>query len=149
MPFARACCRWKTVAWRPSEPGMVHAEFPCNDGPASLVALMAGAAAEQVLFNNVDEVGCRVDMQRVRKNGWSAAAITTAARRCGTTRWIWCARISVRFPSWRPSLLRERRLDGNTLDNIIDACLIEDFEANVSGGAMVMKRDGSCKGLPF
>jgi hypothetical protein len=42
------------------EPGNAHAEFPSNAGPASLVALMAGATAEQVLFD------CRLELRATR-----------------------------------------------------------------------------------
>ena len=41
-----------------------HAHFPIDCGPASVVALMAGAASEVVEFGDYDRIGVRVDQER-------------------------------------------------------------------------------------
>src|SRR4051812_1829443 len=41
-----------------------HAVFPCNHGPESIVALMAGAASEVIAFGRYDEIGVRTDLEQ-------------------------------------------------------------------------------------
>jgi hypothetical protein len=104
------------------EAGDAHAKFSCDDGQRSIVALMAGAAAEQVLFNSIDEVGCRVDMQRVRRR----------LERCGyhdggSELWTYTldfVRPHLGAITFLASVLqRERVLDGETITAIVDACV--------------------------
>lgn len=41
-----------------------HAVFCCDQGPASIAAMMGGGAAEAELLGNYDSFGCALDVQR-------------------------------------------------------------------------------------
>jgi hypothetical protein len=100
-----------------------YARFPCNDGDRSIVALMAGAAAEVALFGDYDRTGARTDAGRVGARLAFGFGDSSAL-------WHYTVDFIIRphiglisFVAFQ--LARERVLDGAAIDSIVSACLIE------------------------
>jgi hypothetical protein len=104
------------------EDGKGHTKFSDNCGTRSIIATMAGAACERVLFGDYEPAGCRTDAARVGQR------LTFGG---GDSKELWdtttdLVRQHLGAITFLAALLhRERALTGAAIDAIVDACRIE------------------------
>jgi hypothetical protein len=99
-----------------------HAKFRCNDGAASVIALMSGIAAETVLFGSHNEAGARTDVAKVHQRLEALGYTDGGAELWGYTQSF--VRQHLGLITFLASVLqRERMLDGDTITAIVDACV--------------------------
>ena len=104
------------------EDGKGHAKFSDKGGTCSIIAMMAGAAAEQVLFGDYDAAGSRTDAQQAGQRLTFGGGDSTQLWGTATD----LVRQHLGAITFLASQLhRERTLTGDAIDAIVNACRIE------------------------
>jgi hypothetical protein len=97
---------------RPRGSSLGHAHFPVDRGPASICALMAGAAVEVTAFGDYDRIGNTADAKLIERFDGDIDALWDCALNLAQQYRSLIVRTAIK-------LRRARTLDGASIDRIV------------------------------